>query len=158
MKRILLGLTLAATTACGGPPVDVAKAVQADVVATGWRPAKATGATNKIVPSASVTLKNVSAETLKAVQVNAVFRLVSTNRELGSDFHPIPGSGLAAGAQTEAATFMADLWYTGTDREDELLTNSHFVDAKVEVYVKAGSGQWTRVAEHAIARQLISAH
>ena len=44
--------------------------------------------------------------------------------------------------------------YTGTDPVDELLNNSRFVDAKVELFVKAGSGQWTRVGEYPIARQL----
>ena len=155
MKRMLLALAIASTTACG-QPIDIAKAVQADVVGTGWRAARIGGGANKIVPSVSVTLKNVSGQTLNAVQVNAVFRLVSTNEELGSDFRPISGpSGLAAGALTEAMTLKADRGYTGTDRSDELLTNSHFVDAKVEVFVKAGSGQWTRVGEHPIARQLI---
>jgi hypothetical protein len=151
---MLLLFTLATTVACS-QPVDVAKAVQADVVTTGWRPAKIAGAANKIVPSASVTLKNVSGQTLNAVQVNAVFRLVSTNEELGSDFHPVSQSGgFTAGAQTDIA-FKADRGYTGTDREDDLLTNSHFVDAKVEVFVKAGAGQWTRVGERTVARQLI---
>jgi NAD(P)-dependent dehydrogenase (short-subunit alcohol dehydrogenase family) len=51
-------------------------------------------------------------------------------------------------------TLKAALGYTGTDPVDELLNNSHFSDAKVEVFVKAGSGQWTRIGEYPIARQL----
>ena len=47
----------------------------------------------------------------------------------------------------------ASLGYTGTDPFEDLLSNSQFVDAKVEVFVKAGSGQWTRVGEYPIARE-----
>jgi hypothetical protein len=101
-----------------------------------------------------VTLKNVSSQTLNALQVNAVFRLVSTNEEVGSDFRPAAGSGgLPAGVPTEKITLKAARGYTGSDAVDDLLENSHFVDAKVEVFVKAGSGQWTRITEHPIARQ-----
>src|SRR5437867_2058006 len=100
-KRItLLGLAVMLAASCG-QPVDVAKAVQANVVSTGWFPAGTTGGQNKIVPTVSLTMKNVSNETLNALQVNAVFRLVSTNEELGAGFQPFSGSkGLAAGAPT----------------------------------------------------------
>ena len=121
---------------------------------SGWVPASSPGGKNKIVPSITVTLKNTSIETLNALQVNAVFRLVSTNTELSSDFKPASGSGgLAPGATTAKIVPTANLGYTGTDPVDDLLRNSKFVDAKVEVFVKAGAGQWTRVGEYPIARE-----
>jgi hypothetical protein len=154
MKRILAVLAITIATACG-QPVDVVKAVQVDLVTSGWAPAGSSGGVNKIVPSATVTVKNVSNETLKAVQVNAVFRLVSTNEELGSEFRPVSGpDGMPPAAQTEKVTLKAQRGYTGTDPYDDLLKNSKFVDAKVEVFVKSGSGQWTKVSEYPIARQL----
>lgn len=153
MKRILLFFAIAIAAACGAP-VDVTKAVQVHVVTTGWLPAGAAGGKNKIVPSVTLTLKNASSETLNALQVNAVFRRVSTNDEIASDFRPVSGSnGLAAGASAEKIVLRAPLGYTGTDPVEELLRNSHFVDAKVEVFVKAGPGQWTRVGEYPIARE-----
>ena len=75
MKRILAVCAIALTTACG-KPVDVAKAVQASEVTSGWLPADTGGGAHKIVPSITVTLKNTSAEPLNALQVNAVFRRV----------------------------------------------------------------------------------
>jgi hypothetical protein len=153
MKRILAVCAIALTMACG-KPVDVAKAVQVNVVTSGWVPAGAAGGKNKIVPSITVTLKNTSSETLNALQVNAVFRLVSSNEELSSDFKPVSGSGgLPPDATTDKIVLKATLGYTGTDPVDELLRNSKFVDAKVELFVKAGSGQWTRVGEYPIARE-----
>lgn len=153
MKRILAVCAIALTTGCG-TPVDVAKAVQVKVVTSGWLSSEAAGGRNKIVPSIMVTLKNTSAETLNALQVNAVFRLISTNEELSSDFKPVSGSGgLAPGATTDTIVLEASLGYTGTDPVDQLLLNSRFVDAKVDLFVKAGSGQWTRLGEYPIARE-----
>ena len=88
--------SIAMMTACG-KPVDVIRAVHADVVASGWLPAGVVAGQNKIVPSISVTLKNVSGETLNALQVNAVFRRASEKEEIGSDFRPVAGSQRPAG-------------------------------------------------------------
>jgi hypothetical protein len=152
---MLLVLAIVSSAAACSQPVDIAKAVQVDVVTTGWLPAGVADGKHKIVPAVSLTVKNVSSVALNAVQVNAVFRLVSTNEEVGSDFRPVSGSGgLPAGASTERITLKAQRGYTGTDPYEDLLQNSQFVDAKVEVFVKAGSGQWTRVGEYPIARQL----
>jgi len=154
MKRLALMLIMLAAAGCG-EPVDIAKAVQVDVATSGWRVAGVVDGKNKIVPSVSLTLKNVSGQTLNAVQANAVFRLASTNAEIGADFRPVSGSGgLPAAASTQRITLKAALGYTGTDPVNEMLNNSQFSDAKVEVFVKAGSGQWTRVGEYRIARQL----
>ena len=70
IKHVLLALAITTTTACGAP-VDVAKAVQAEVVTSGWLPASSPDGKNKIVPSVSVALKNVSDQKLTALQVNA---------------------------------------------------------------------------------------
>src|SRR4051812_31723271 len=130
MKRTMTLLAIVIATACG-KPVDVAKAVQVDVATSGWRFAGVVDGKNKIVPSVVVTLKNVSGEKLNALQTNAVFRLASTNAEIGTDFRPVAGSGgLPAAASTEKITLKAALGYTGTDPVDDLLKNSRFADAK----------------------------
>jgi hypothetical protein len=153
MKRMLMVLAMAITSGCSAP-VDVAKAVQVTVVTSGWVAVGVADGKNKIVPAVTLTLKNVSNQALNALQVNAVFRLVSTNDELASDFRPVSGSGgIATGATTDKILLKAQRGYTGTDPEEELLKNSKFVDAKVEVFVKAGSGQWTRIGDYPIARE-----
>jgi hypothetical protein len=135
MRRMALVVTMLVTAACS-KPVDMTQAIQVDVATSGWRVAGVVDGKNKIVPS-------------------AVFRLASTNAEIGADFRPVSLSGgLPASASTQKITLKAALGYTGTDPVDELLNNSHFSDAKVEVFVKAGSGQWTRIGEYPIARQL----
>ena len=37
-----------------------------------------------------------------------------------------------------------------------MLQNSHFVDAKVELFAKYGSEQWKRIGEYPIARRLLT--
>jgi hypothetical protein len=36
-----------------------------------------------------------------------------------------------------------------------MLKNSHFVDARVQVFAKYGSSKWIPIGEYPIARQLI---
>ena len=152
MKRIALVLAIASATACG-PPVDVAKSVQVTVVTSGWIADGVVNGKNKIVPAVALTLTNVSGQTLNALQVNTVVRLVSSGDEIGNDFRPVGSSGTPAGVATPKLTLKAARGYTGSDPFDDLLKNSQFVDAKVEVFVKAGSGQWTRMGEYPIARE-----
>ena len=153
MKRILAVCAIVLTTACG-KPVDVATAVQVNVVTSGWVNAGVSDGKNKIVPSITLTLKNVSGDTLRALQVNTVFRVVSSPDELASDFRPVSTSGgLPPGQASDKIVLRASRGYTGTDPVEDLFRNSKFVDAKAEVFVKAGPGQWTRVGEFPIARE-----
>ena len=47
--------------------------------------------------------------------------------------------------------------YTGSDQSrQEMLQNTHFVDAKVDLFAKYGSTQWTRLGTYPIARQLLA--
>jgi hypothetical protein len=153
MKRTVLMLTMAIATGCSAP-VDVTKAVRVNVVTSGWIAAGRSDGKNKIVPSVTLTLNNASDVTLHALQVNAVFRLVSSSDELGSDFRPAsPAGGLPHRISTDKLMLKSNRGYTGSDPFEDLLQNSHFVDAKVEVFVKAGAGQWTKLGEYPIARE-----
>jgi hypothetical protein len=90
--------------------------------------------------------------------VNALFRRVAENDEWGSGFLTAAGSdGLAAGSTTAPLTVKSPLGYTGSDQSrQEMLQNSHFVDAKVELFAKYGSTQWARLGSYPIARQLVT--
>ena len=56
---------------------------------------------------------------------------------------------------TDTLFVSSHLGYTGTESRVDLLKNSHFVDAKVDIFAKYHATQWTRVGEYAIARQLL---
>jgi hypothetical protein len=155
--RLLLLLALVSSAACG-PTVDLGKGLQVNLITTGWYDLGIVNGQNKLVPSATFTLKNVSDQTLSSLQLNALFRRVNENEEWGSGFMTVVGSeGLAPGATTPPITIRSQLGYTGSDQSrQEMLQNSHFVDAKMELFAKYASTQWVRVGTFPITRQLLT--
>ena len=154
--RLLLLLGLLASTACG-PTVDLRKGLQILDVSTGWYDAGLVDGQNKLVPVVSFKLKNVSDQKLVTLQINALFRRVEEKEEWGSGFLTAAGSqGLAPGATTPTLTVKSNLGYKGPEPRQEMLRNTHFVDAKVELSAKYGSTQWVRIAEYPIKRELIT--
>lgn len=156
VSLVLALAALAISSACG-PSVDLKQALQVENVSTGWFDAGIVDGKNKLVPAISFQLKNVSNQTLRTLQVNAIFRRVTEKDEWGSAFLTVAGSeGLAPGATPPPIPLKAQLGYTGTESRQEMLQNSQFVDAKVELFAKYGSAQWTRLGEYPVARQLIA--
>ena len=150
---VLLGLLAASC----GPTVDLRQALEVLDVSTGWFDAGVVNGKNKLVPSVSFRMKNNSDQSLTVLQVNAVFRRVVEQDELGSGFTTVVGSeGLAPGATSPVVFVSSHLGYTGTDTLSEMLQNSQFVDAKVELSAKYASIQWQRLSEIPIARELIA--
>ena len=89
--------------------------------------------------------------------MNAVFRRAGETDEFGTGFLTAAGSeGLAPGATTATLILKSQHGYTGTEPRQEMLHNTHFVDARVELSAKYGSTQWVRIGEYPIARQLIT--
>ena len=58
------------------------------------------------------------------------------------------------GATTKPFTVKSQLGYKGTDPREKLLTNSQFVDAKVDLFAKYSSVQWKKIGEFPVTRQL----
>jgi hypothetical protein len=144
------------TTACA-PNVDLTSALAIESVSTGWANAGNIDSHNRIVPSVSFKLKNLTDRKLRTLEINALFRRVTEPQEWGSGFKAATGSeGLAPGAETPTITVKSSIGYTGTDGTDELLTNSQFVDARVELFAKNGSSSWTRIGEYTVSRVLLA--
>jgi len=159
--RALVGLlfgTAAVCSAACGPSVDLTKGLQVTIVKTGWYDAGIVNGQNKLVPMVSFTLTNVSDRKLVSLQVNALFRRVTENDEWGSELVIAAGSaGLAPGATTGVLSAKSPRGYTGSDQSrQEMLQNSHFVDAKVDLFAKHAATQWTRIGTYSISRQLLT--
>ena len=154
---LLLGFTLFGS-GCGGPTVDLRKGLQIDVVDTGWFDAGIVDGKNKLVPTVSFTVKNVSDEKLVSLQMMAsFFRVSDTSSEWGNSLLNVAGSeGLAPGATTPTLTFKSPLGYTGTDPRADMLKNAQFVDAMVKLVAKHAAVQWAHVREVPIERKLIT--
>jgi hypothetical protein len=155
--RLLLFLLLVVSAGCG-PTVDLTKGIKINVVKTGWYDAGIVNGQNKLVPSITFTVTNSSDQKLRMLQINSLFRRVSEPDEWGSALATVAGSdGLAPGTTSEPITVRSNLGYTGSDQtRQEMLRNSHFVDAKVELFAKYGSIQWVRVGDYPITRVLLT--
>jgi hypothetical protein len=158
--RVLARLTLVlalASAACG-PTVDLARTLKITIVDTGWFDAGIINGQNKLVPTASFTVTNGSDQKLVTLQINALFHRVNEDTEWGSAFLTAAGSaGLAPGASTGTLTARSQLGYTGSDQSrQEMLQNSHFVDATVHLFAKYANTQWVKMGVYPIQRKLIT--
>lgn len=158
MRASAVCLVVALLSVGCAPEVDLAASLQIQNVSTGWFDAGLVNGQNKLVPAISFTLKNTSRQTLVSLQVNALFRRITEKDEWGSGYLIAAGSdGLASGAVTGLLSIRSPRGYTGSNESrEEMLRNSHFVDAVVELSAKYGSAQWKRVGEYPIARTLIT--
>jgi hypothetical protein len=137
---------------------EVEKDLKIVNVHTGWYDAGILGGgQNKLVPSISLELQNISDEEIASVQMQAVFRRVGEQEAWGDHFvRAIDTSGLAAGATTKPIILRSPLGYTGSDSRVKMLENREFVDANVTILGKHGRRTWTKMGEYRIDRQLLT--
>jgi hypothetical protein len=158
-SRIALLLAVALATVAGSgcrQVVDPVTTLEPVDVVTGWFDAGIVSGKNKLVPSVSLKLRNKSSDQVRSVQVNAIFRRVGEMEMWGEHFTiGVPREGLAPGEVTKELVLQSQLGYTGEQPRLQLLQNSQFVDAKVELFAKYGSAQWKKMGEFPITRQLI---
>jgi hypothetical protein len=135
---------------------DVSTAIQVLEVTSGWYDAGIVNGQNKLVPSVTFKLRNVSDKPVTTLQANVLFHRINSPEEWGSGFLRVAGSdGLPAGATSETLTVKSDLGYTGTETRADMLKNSQFVDAKVRILAKSGSNYWHPLGEYPVERRLL---
>ncbi len=158
MRRLVFVAVAAVLAASCGSQFDVEKAVKITDVHTGWYDAGIQDGKNKLVPSVSFKLQNLSDNPVDSVQVNAIFRRVGENEAWGEHFATaIDRDGLQARQTTPGFVVLrSNLGYTGTESRLQMLQNKQFVDAKVEIYGKHGSRTWQKLGEYTIDRQLLT--
>jgi hypothetical protein len=152
-------MALLAVLAAGcGRGVEVEKVLKVTDVRSGWYDAgvQADGK-NKLVPSLSIKLENVSSEPIANVQIMAVFHRVNEEEAWGEHYVRAIGSDeLAPGVTSDDIVLRARLGYTGTDPRLSMLRNSAFIDATVNVFAKHGSRNYVRLAQLEIDRELLT--
>jgi hypothetical protein len=148
-------LVILANVACS-PSVDLTRGVRIESIATGWYEAMAAEGQIKLVPAVRLKIANVSQETLRTLQVNAIFKRVTEDTEWGSGFRTVAGSTGLSPANTSGSLFIrSELGYVGTESRVDMLKNSHFVDAHVDIFAKYESKRWAPIGHYPIARTLI---
>jgi len=157
MQRLALPL-LAALILAGCGARDVDKDLMITDVHTGWFDAGIVeGNKNKLVPSISFKIQNVSAEEIATVQINAVFRRMGETAAWGEHYvSGVDSNGLAAGAIGNPIVLRSTLGYTGEQPRVQMLQNKEFVDARVEIFGKHRSKPWVKMGEFSIDRQLLT--
>lgn len=154
--RLVWLVALLACSGCG-KPVDLVSGLRVEDVSTGWLDTGMQNGQNKLVPSITFKLKNVSDQPLPVLQANVLFRRTTEDTEWGSGFVTVTSSdGLAPGATSQPLVVNSQLGYTGTEPRQQMLANSLFVDAKVQLFAKYASTQWVKVGEFPVTRRLIS--
>lgn len=135
---------------------EVEKDLKLVDVSTGWYDLGVVNGQNKLVPSVTLQLQNVSDEDISRVQINAIFRRVGEEQAWGEHFVRAIGSdGLAPGKVGPKLVFRSTLGYTGTQSRQQMLQNREFVDAKVDVFGKHGSRTWVKMGEFQVERALV---
>ena len=157
MNRTLWVLIVISVSALGCNRVDPITALEPTDVVTGWYDEGIVDGKNKLVPSVSLKLRNTSDVDVRSVQVNAIFKRINEPEPWGDHFGwAIQGDSLPPGATTRDIVLRSGLGYTGEQPRQQMLQNKEFVDAKVEIFLKQGSGVWAKLAEFPIERQLLT--
>ena len=130
MRRLLILMLAVAASACS-PTVNLPETVVITDVHTGWYDAGIYEGKNKLVPSVSLKLQNVSSDVVDNVQVNAIFRRVGETQAWGEHFvRAIDSTGLSAGQTGGILVLRSNLGYTGTASRLQMLMHRQFVDAQ----------------------------
>ena len=109
LRACLAGLLLAPQRRADRPSIS-GKGLQVLDVSTGWFDAGLVNGQNKLVPTISFKLKNISDQKLSVLQVNVLFKQINDPKEWGNGFLTVVGSsGLAPGATTEMLTIKSNL-------------------------------------------------
>ena len=158
MASRLSAALLAALLAAACESRDVQTDLKVVNVQTGWFDSGIVeGGMNKLVPSISLELQNVSDREIASVQLNAVFRRVGEAESWGDHFvRAIDASGLDAGGTSPPIVLRSTFGYTGAQARAQMLQNKEFVDAHVEVFGKHGRRTWAKMAEFTIDRRLLT--
>ena len=182
--RAALALALSAAlsgSAC--TPLDVQTALDVTDLTTGWLDVGFDEfGRNKLVPTVSFRLENVSDQRLRTLQLNGVFRrcmvlyagqpepeepvspaddeagtCLGEDQEWGSALVRAVGrDGVVPGDGLGPFTMESSLGYTGEQSLAEMLGHRDFVDVKIELFVKHRAEQWAKLGEFPIDRQLLT--
>jgi hypothetical protein len=154
---VLVSVLSVAAGACGPSNVDVTKILKIADLTTGWFDAGIVDGKNKLVPSASFTVTNTGTDTLSGLQIYTVFRFLNETEELGSSLLVLRGrEALTPGGTSKPLVSRANWGFTSDQPRAQMLMHSMFRDAKVEIFAKFGSANFTKLMEVQLKRQLLT--
>jgi hypothetical protein len=120
-----------------------------------WAVDPTSGDTRFIAPAARFHVKNKGPEPLRSVQATATFRRKGETETWGSDWQQVSASAkpLAPG-QTVLVLLKSDARYSSPVEPEAMFAHQQFKDARVEIFLRAGSSPWTRFGETDVERRI----
>ena len=159
VRRVRLAFLLGAlvVAGCAGPPLDMPASLQLTQVSSGWFDAGPDGlGRNKLVPSVSFRLANSTDDTIRYLQLNAVFRRQGEAEEWGTHYVRAFGTeGLGAGQSTGVFRLESGRGYTGEQAWSEMLAHRGFVDVEMDLFIKHRANEWVRLDSVSVERRLL---
>ncbi len=154
---VVILASLVSLAGCGPTTIDVANVIKVGNLTTGWFDAGVTNGMNKLVPSASFTVTNTGGSALSALQVFSVFRFQGESQELGSALIVLHGQdALGPSATSKAITVRGNWGFSGQQPRAQMLAHREFRDATLQIFAKYGAGQFIKLAEAPVKRQLLT--
>jgi hypothetical protein len=155
--RVVILAPLVVLAGCGPSTIDVASTIKVDDLTTGWFDVGVTNGMNKLVPSASYTVSNTSASALGPLHVYSVFRFKGEPEELGSALIMLRGQdALGPHATSKALTVRGNWGFSGQQPRAQMLMHKDFKEATVQIFAKYGAGQFVKLTEQQVKRQLLT--
>ena len=157
--RVKFAVSLVAFVAAGcGSALDVQSALQVTQVSSGWFDAGFDNlGRNKLVPTISFRLENMTQSEVSYLQLLGKFRRQNEEEEWGNAFIRVVGTeGLEAGQATDTMRLESERGYTGEQSRAEMLSHGDFVDVTIELFVKHRAEQWTYLDSVNVERILLT--
>lgn len=153
VRRLFVATCVLLLAACS-QPADLKTSLQITDVATGWFDAGIVDGKNKLVPSITFRIRDVSDTDLSSVSLNLVFKYTDnaeTHEEVYKQRLPIENK------QTELLTIRSQTGHVGEPPQSrqEMLQNSFFRDMEAVILVRQSASQWVELHRVRVDRQLV---
>lgn len=152
LSLLVVAAVASATLACAS--ADLSKDVQVNVVSSGYYDLGVIDGKTKIVPGASVRVKNVGTKPLDGFQVSASFWIVGDDGMKDEiQLMGLVAKGLAPGAESEPVLLKASHGYTLDVPRSQAFQNSLFRDFTIRVLGKS-AGRIYRLGDFKIEQRI----
>ena len=150
------GLTVAFLPVAGcGSAVALDKVVQITDVHSGYLDLGIVNGKTKLVPSATVRVKNIGASTLSGFQLSASFwRLGEDGSKDDLALQHLVAKDLAPGALSDPITITSKFGYTLDGARSDFFAHSMFVDFTIRVVGKISGAQF-KIGEVPVERKIL---
>lgn len=149
-----LAVVLLSNAGCG-PEVALDKVVEVTVAQSGYTDMGLINGQSKLVPTATIRVKNTGTTTLSGFQLSAAFWRVGEDGQKDELLLPhLVAKDLKPGADSDPLTIRANFGYTLAGARADFFAHSLFVDFTIKVFAKA-NGRMVKIGEIPVERKIL---